>query len=196
MDNISKIKESLNNSNFKVDDITLKFNNKLHIGRNELNNIKWFQFKFDKELKGLYSAINLMFFKVDENTLNNSKKCVVIGGKGVSTMMVPHIDERTGNIHPGKGYVDSFGHNKIYQLVLVNTSKVDPGPKTMNIEVTSDVYSYSTDCLVHKSCYFPRIDNSIPENDFRYEFLKQVCKKIYEYDKDILSDEIIKEISK
>ncbi|MBQ6394379.1 hypothetical protein IJH97_01325 [Candidatus Saccharibacteria bacterium] len=151
-------------------------------GLNYLKNIEYIVYTFDQPLHG-YDCILLMFFRVDEKAQEAASKNVVPGGKGVTLIKTPHIDGRTGNIHPGVGYVDENRKDKVAQLVLARKTGKKPGshagPNTPEIEETDDIYNYGPKTKVHKSCYYPRIDGKEPKNDWRYEFLKEAWEKIF-----------------
>lgn len=153
-------------------------------GINYLKNIEWVVYALpDGQTLHGYDCILLMFFKVDETAREQSSKHVVPNGVGVTKIPTPHIDGRTGNIHPGVGYVDENRKDKVAQLVLARKTGKKPGshagPNTPEIEETDDIYNYGPKTKVHKSCYYPRIDGKEPKNDWRYEFLKEAWEKIF-----------------
>ena len=176
-------------------------NNKLTLieykksGRNNLHDVKWFTYSFNNDVNG-YKAVNLMLFKIDEKTLNEAKKNILYEER--STKPTPNIDGVSGNIHPSHKYIndslyydtkENTYYEKISQLVLCKDDKNDPGPFNPNI-INDDCFDFEP--LVHKSCYFPRIDDKKPIDDWRYNLLKEIANSL---PKEILSKEILDEIN-
>ena len=137
----------------------------IHIGKNNLNHIKWFEYKLElpQELKGPiavlenYDNIALNYFKITPKCKQDAeKKCL---RQGVSTSETPNIDMRTGNIHPTKEYIRNFKEDKIRQMVLCNGD----GPKLNSSlkDIETNLYSNIIDegIYVNKASYFPIIED-------------------------------------
>lgn len=172
-------------------------------GGESLKNIWWYKYHFNNNYKG-YDFINLMFFKIPEekrlDAINNnavftsSYKTINNKKYSMSNYYKSHVDGGTGNIHPGTDFVKSQGFSKISQLVLCkkrNNKEGGPNTPSIKFDNINEVYFYSDNTKVHKSCYFPRIDNSKPQNDWRYDLLKEIVKQI---PKEVLSNQIIDSI--
>ena len=155
-------------------DLTIRLSSSWRHGSEELENIQWRKLVFD-EFKG-YDSINMMLFKVESIP-------EIIREEDVTKDPNAHIDAKTGNIHPGKEYVKEHSRNydKVRQLVLCAAGGNDLGPKLpakLEDDPKEDVYYiYST---VHKSCFYPRIDNIELEDgeDWRHDLLKQVWNEL------------------
>lgn len=169
-------------------------------------NIKWWTYGFSKDFLG-YNSIMLMNFKITEDDEEFKKAAAnVVLTENVTEIPEPHIDGKTGNIHPGKNYIDKNGYDKfdkINMLVLSvgGVSKdgrigVHPGPLNVNKKTTEDDAQYYY-TAVHKACYFPLMSKDIQlKNDPRYKFLKDFALELSNVNKNLLSDEILKEIGK
>ena len=144
-------------------------------GKGELKDITWHKYvitnheDFDME----YDAVILSFFKITEEERKNASKSIINGG--VSTAARPHIDGKTGNIHPTKEYVEEQGKEIIKQLVLCRGQ----GPNTPQAEISNDYY---VNCVrVHKACYYPLIkEEPALTEDYRYMLLEMLWNKLGE----------------
>ena len=176
------IKPSLN-----VDDIKLSFKTFTQ-GINLLSDIKYYVYTLDKSING-YDSVMFVLFRIDEDSQKEASCRLLL--ENVSTSLRPHIDGNTGNIHPKRDIIkkslfynktDDVYYEKICQLVLCRSNGKNigdhPGPRILKITDLTDCYCYSPYTVVHKSCYFPRIDNKKPNNDWRYSFLKKVAEQL------------------
>lgn len=155
----------------------------IHTGKNNLNHIKWFEYKLElpQELKGPiavlenYDNIVLNYFKITSKCKEDAeKKCLY---NHVSISDTPNIDMNTGNIHPTKEYVRDFREDEIRQIVLCNRD----GPK-LNLSLKdkeANLYSNITceDIYVNKASYFPMIDES-NDSCIMHDFMKTVWSEL------------------
>lgn len=178
--------------------IELDLSTSFRIGGDQLDNIQWRKYKFKNIYKG-YSSINLMYFYINKESKDDAYKRILL--KDVTKDGLPHLDGKTGNIHPGRNYVkeNSGNYDKIKQLVLcANGNNSDLGP-LLSSDIKNKEDSYSLIFNIHQSCYFPLIqDDENLKNNWRYKLLKEFAFELYNNldDKTILSDEILKEIGK
>ena len=155
-------------------DLTIRLSSSWRHGSGELENIQWRKLVFD-EFKG-YGSINMMYFKINEIPTK-------ILESNVTNDSESHIDAKTGNIHPGKEYVEehSGNYDKVRQLVLCAAGGNDLGPKLpsnlLEDENEDELYLVSS---IHKSCYYPRIDDKKIEEgkDWRQDLLRQVWNEL------------------
>ena len=167
----------------KIDELNMEIKLDVYRGKHhgsiETENIWWNKLKFN-DYNG-YDSINLMYFYINEEQKNIAKNKVI--SKGTQKEKKPHIDAKTGNIHPGKEYVEkhSGNYDKVKQLVLCAAGGNDLGPKLpaniLEDENEDELYLFSS---IHKSCYYPRIDGKEFEEgkDWRQDLLRQVWNEL------------------
>ena len=118
-----KLPESIKVSFMDLEINLVKVGN-IHIGINNLNHIKWFEYKLElpQELKGPiavlenYDNIALNYFKITSKCKEDAeKKCLY---NHVSISDTPNIDMNTGNIHPTKEYVRDFREDEIRRYIF------------------------------------------------------------------------------
>lgn len=161
--------------------IHLELDKKSHRGKNNLSDIFWYVYKIknNNELEIAYDNICLSLFKITESIRIEASKNIIANEVSKSKTKRPHIDYKSGNIHPSKEYVENQNDGKIKQLVLCNGL----GPCT-NEQVNTDFYIYKNSprqsgSKVHKACYFPPIDNNTNlQDNWRYKLLKKIWENI------------------
>ena len=155
---------------------------KEHHGRGGLSDIKWFEYKIanHKEKGIVYDNIKLMPFKITEEIRSNAEKSIIENGVTNKGVIRPHIDYKSGNIHPSKEDVEIMATQGVYQLVLCKGL----GPKTLE-ENGENFYLYKNlprhqGIRIHKACYYPLIeDDQSLHDDWRYKLLQEVWNKAF-----------------
>lgn len=101
-------------------------------------------------------------------------------------MPLPHIDLKSGNIHPSQEYVEQYDEKTISQLVLckglgpkISTST---GVGADNFASEDNLYPNNSKKLyVYKASYYPLIrEEERIKGDIRYLFLSLVWEKLKE----------------
>lgn len=90
-----------------IDEIELILECRKGIPRHEANSlkdIKWYQYRIEcnNSNRFKYDRILFMPYRIDKEIYNEAKKTVINGGVSVKGIPRPHIDFKTGNIHPYK----------------------------------------------------------------------------------------------
>ena len=165
----------------EIERISLELDKKIHRGRNNLSDIIWYKYKIvNKEKDIFYDSVCLCFFKITEEVRIEAAKRIISKGVSKEETERPHIDYKTGNIHPNKKYVEEQNNGKIKQLVLCNGL----GPGALKKQINDNFYVYKNTprqfgIKIHKACYYPLIDdNQNLKNDWRYKFLENIWKNI------------------
>jgi hypothetical protein len=170
---------------------------RLKFGKNNLSDIKWYEYKIvNNDILDLkYDSVAVMSFAITEEIRESAAENIITNKVSDEKTPRPHIDYKTGNVHPSKEYVKENGYEVVRQLVLGRRL----GPKTPDIKNYNDceVYFYKNTprqrtCLIHKACYYPLIekDKSL-EDDWRYKLLSAIWKAI----PDELKDEKVNLVS-
>lgn len=151
--------------------------NPIHNGTGSLNYIKWYEYKWKTKIGvdelDCYDNIALSFFRITPKCKKDAEKNFIYNGVSKKDCPEPHIHTESGNIHPGKKYVEQYG-DKIYQIVLCNGL----GPKINVTNKENNLYQ-SEELYVHKASYYPLIeDEEELHDDIRYLFLKKVWEKL------------------
>lgn len=199
----------------KIDEIELVLECRKGIprhGANSLKDLKWYQYRIkdNNSNRFEYDRVLFMPYRIDKEIYNEAKKTVINGGVSVKGVPRPHIDFKTGNIHPHKQNKCNFLEKEIEQLVLVrgiynnSTNCCDKycHPKIDDKRVNESYYEYKANCkylntgkrvevmgrktiYVPKTCYFPLIDDSDTielKKSQRYILLNRIWEKINEND--------------
>ncbi len=160
-------------------------------GRNNLKDLEWVVYKFtdgnaDSSENG-YTHILFMPYCIIENIRTNASKNLVC--KQVSTAERPHIDAKTGNVHPEK--LNPENYTKIEQLILVRVYGENHGGPNLKCDDYNekDYYTYKAEdknktAYVHKACYYPLIDENDEnvknlKNNWRYKLLEEIWEKLH-----------------
>lgn len=165
------------------DGIELLRDTKKHIGKYELSDIVWYEYRITnhKEKGIVYDNIGLTFFKITEEVRLSAEKSIIENNVTKAGVIRPHIDYGTGNIHPSKEYVEEMAkQEKVFQLVLCKGL----GPNTP-MENGENIYLYKNrprqkGARIHKACYYPLIeDDPTLYNDWRYRLLQEMWDKLF-----------------
>lgn len=157
----------------------------IHKSRGELDYIQWCEYRLPsdigehiKELSS-YDNIALSFFRITPECKESAVKNLIETGVSEPNCPIPHIDLKSGNIHPSREYVNQYDKNTISQLVLCNGL----GPKistSHSVGAAKDnLYPNNSDALyVHKASYYPLISEEEGlKGDVRYVFLSLVWEE-------------------
>lgn len=89
--------------------INLVLDEKKHNGKNNLSDISWYQYKIvnNKELGIAYDNICLSLFRITESVRIEASKEIINDGVSKKETVRPHIDYKSGNIHPSKEYIEN-----------------------------------------------------------------------------------------
>lgn len=164
-----------------VEGITFVLDDASHKGIGNLRDIKWYEYKIVNAdaLNVKYDNVTVCTFAITRDIRKLAEKNIIERNVSAEETPRPHIDYKTGNIHPCKKYVQDNDGEIVRQLVLCRGL----GPKTPEIEEV-DAYVYKNKprqrvCRIHKACYFPLIeaDDSLKEN-WRYKLLSEIWKRI------------------
>lgn len=164
----------------------------IHKGRGELDYIQWCEYRlpsdFGKYIEELshYDTIALSFVRITSECKEKAETNLINSGVTAADCPVPHIDMKSGNIHPSREYVKQYDENVISQLVLCNGL----GPKisrkngagTAHFDSKDNLYPNNSEKLyVHKASYYPLIrEEERLKGDIQYLFLSLVWEKLKE----------------
>ncbi|AVK51274.1 hypothetical protein AXY43_26480 [Clostridium sp. MF28] len=159
--------------------INLVLDEKKHNGKDNLSDISWYQYKIvnNEELGIVYDNICLSLFRITESVRIEASKEIINNGVSKKETLRPHIDYKSGNIHPNKEYIANQNElGEIQQLVLCNGL----GPHNPEKQLDDDFYIYKNSerqsgTKVHKACYYPLIGKKLNlQNNWRYQLLKEI----------------------
>lgn len=159
-----------------------------------LSDIWWFQYRIEMQSKllGEMDRILIMPFLIDKEIQEEAMKEVINGGVAEEGVKRPHVDFKTGNIHPIITDNLDYDNSEIKQILLVRGSY---NPKTgqndkhcfpMVVEnlIDEPCYEYTWEkkkIYVSKACYYPLIDNNdskLLSECNKQKILKEIWGKI------------------
>lgn len=183
----------LTKDKFEVNkEITLTRKSYIHQGQGELKHIKWCEYQlpsdigeYIEELRS-YDNIALSFFRITPECKESAETNLIKTGVTEPNCPLPHIDLKSGNIHPSQEYVEQYDEKTISQLVLckglgpkISTST---GVGADNFASEDNLYPNNSKKLyVYKASYYPLIrEEERIKGDIRYLFLSLVWEKLKE----------------
>lgn len=186
-----ELKIRLTKDEFKVDkEITLTRKSYIHQGQGELKHIKWCEYQLPSDIGEYieelrpYDNIALSFFRITPECKESAETNLIKTGVTEPNCPLPHIDLKSGNIHPSQEYVKQYDEDTISQLVLCNGL----GPKIStrngvgadNFDSEDNLYPNNSNVLyVHKASYYPLISEEKGlKKDMRYVFLSLVWEEL------------------
>lgn len=187
----------LTKDKFEVNkEITLTRKSYIHQGQGELKHIKWCEYQlpsdigeYIEELRS-YDNIALSFFRITPECKESAETNLIKTGVTEPNCPLPHIDLKSGNIHPSQEYVEQYDEKTISQLVLckglgpkISTSHgVCADELDQKYNLYPNLYpNNSKKFYVHKASYYPLISEEEElKKDKRYLFLSFVWEKLKE----------------
>ena len=167
-----------------VSGIKLVLDKHEHKGIGNLKDISWYEYKIvnSDALNINYDNIAVSSFAITKEIRKLAAKNIIEERVSYKETIRPHIDYKTGNVHPSEEYIKKNNDEKVRQLVLCRGL----GPKTPEINKDKNIYFYQNNpgqsaCRIHKACYYPLIeeDESLKEN-WRYKLLAEIWSNIQE----------------
>lgn len=115
--------------------------------------------EYIEELRS-YDNIALSFFRITPECKESAETNFIKNGVTEPNCPLPHIDLKSGNIHPNQEYVEQYDEKTISQLVLCNglgpKISTSTGVGADNFDSEVNLYPNNSDVLyVHKAFIIP-----------------------------------------